>query len=203
MIHLHFSNFEMHLQTQNTKKNRLSSLKEKCFIIDKTCCFLLDVRLRCRASYAGIKSDRRTEPLCLPTLKEWDVRILPAAPSALLYLDLTVLLCASPAPPGSPLPQSRRPFPRSLIGNWSCLTGSDSPCCCCALSVVMWRSVFIGNLHKNPWGNGRPSTWSSLMAQSVLGDDQRAATEHTQAEVTLEKLLLLHKCRITTQTTPL
>lgn len=63
-------------------------------------------------------------------------------------------------------------FPRSLIGNWSCLTGSDSLCCCCALSVVMWRSVFIANLHKSLWGNERPGTWSSLIAQSVLGDDQ-------------------------------
>lgn len=58
-----------------------------------------------------------------------------------------LLLSVSP-----PLPPPHRLFPRSLIGNWSCLTGSDSLRCCCALSVVMWRSVFIGNLHKSSWG---------------------------------------------------
>lgn len=70
-----------------------------------------------------------------------------------------------------PLLPSRRLFPRSLIGNWNCLTANDSRRCCCALSVVMWTNVFIGNLHKNSWGNERPGIWSSLMAQSVIGDD--------------------------------
>lgn len=98
------------------------------------------------------QSGQQNQPkLCLPAFKGSDLKILSAA---FLHSDLMPLLCASPAPPCLPpsLPQPRRLFPRSLIGNWSCLTGSDSLRCCSALSVVMWRSVFIGNLHKSPWG---------------------------------------------------
>ncbi len=96
------------------------------------------------------------------------------------------ITCSSLWPPSS----ARRLFLRSLIGNWSCLTGSDSLCCCCALSALMWRSVFIGNLHKSRWENGRPGTWSSLMAQPVLADDQHGDTMWRD-KTTLEQKWLL------------